>query len=185
MYQNRFWQRNYGWDDDGSPDSWAAALDDTSLIDSGDPAVDVSADPLDATGYYLTPYCTDAGTNSYGDPLANCTFNSESWDDYLLDQGYPCNCTEDECDETSPACCDSCGCPVCSCNEDECTPDSPACCADDSCRWATTAAAIQHRNRTNKHKPDNKHDNKHDNSQACQASFTRKPLSSARQVEAQ
>ncbi|KAH8880221.1 hypothetical protein GQ53DRAFT_891623 [Thozetella sp. PMI_491] len=138
LRQNRFWIKRYGWDDDGSPTSWSAP-DGSLLIDSGDPAVNISSNPLEETTDSSTaPYCTPAGTNEYGDPLVDYTFPNEPYDDWLLDQGYSCNCDESGCDETSPSCCADNACPPCDCNEDGCRQDSPDCCADSTCQWAMT-----------------------------------------------
>ena len=64
----------------------------------------------------------------------NVTMRFEGdWDKYLLDNGYPCNCSDDSCDLYSAQCCRRGDCPECDCADGDCQPGSPACCHDNSC----------------------------------------------------
>ncbi|MBE3045793.1 hypothetical protein IMZ48_25270 [Candidatus Bathyarchaeota archaeon] len=72
----------------------------------------------------------------------NVTMKFEGdWDRFLLDEGYPCNCTGDSCDLYSAQCCRRGDCPECDCAEGVCQPGSPACCEDNSCN-ATRPAEL-------------------------------------------
>ncbi|KAI1156396.1 hypothetical protein F4825DRAFT_446587 [Nemania diffusa] len=116
-----------------SPGCWAAAANDLNLIDSGDPAL--SADPgLDGSDDFAPPFCQPDGTNEYGDPLVDCTFPDQPYDEWLLDQGYTCNCNEDGCDRTLPWCCASGSCPACNWDESGCPDDSPDYCGNGTCK---------------------------------------------------
>jgi hypothetical protein len=86
---------------------------------------------------YLSSYSSWAGltpttTTSSATPTPTCD------DTCKLNNGNPCTCTEDGCDDNSPSCCASGTCPSCDCNEDGCSTDSPACCGNDSCAWSWT-----------------------------------------------
>ncbi|KAK8092424.1 glucan -beta-glucosidase protein [Apiospora kogelbergensis] len=76
---------------------------------------------------------TPTGTTSAG-PAAT----TDCDDQCKLDNGYPCNCNEDGCDDQSPSCCSTATCPLCFCSDTDCTPDSPTCCNTQSCQWSWT-----------------------------------------------
>lgn len=64
----------------------------------------------------------------------NVTMRFEGdWDNFLLDKGYACNCTDDGCDLYSAQCCRRNDCPKCDCADGVCQAGSPACCQDNSC----------------------------------------------------
>lgn len=75
--------------------------------------------------------CTDNGTTF------DCSLVAESYDNWLLESGYPCVCTEVECTDSSPSYCGNSSCPVHDWSTAGCTDDSPACCDSGACQWAT------------------------------------------------
>lgn len=123
VYANRMFQRQWGWPDDHSVA--VATVDDTSFTPGNDELLG-SFVPVNPP-----PNCVQNGNDFV------CEYVGETYDEWLLDNGYACDCTEDGCSETSPSCCADSTCPTCSCNEDGCTDDSPSCCADGACLWAS------------------------------------------------
>ena len=75
--------------------------------------------------------CVDTGSN------ITCAYLGESYDNWLLDAGYPCVCTENGCSGDSPSYCDDSSCPVCDYNDNGYTNGSPACYDSGTCQWAT------------------------------------------------
>ena len=140
MYQNRFYQNVWNWGGQGIPEE-LTLYDYSAYIADGDDEGQVDTD--DGSDPAVPFNCVPAGTSTEGYSLVNCTFLGEDPDEWLLDQGYPCVCTEDGCSDTSPSCCADASCPTCDCSEDGCSDDSPDCCADSTCQWATTESVIQ------------------------------------------
>jgi hypothetical protein len=84
--------------------------------------------------------CVDNGTD------INCSYIGMLYDDYLLDQGSPCNCTGNVCNSNSPACCATSNCSSCV----EITANTnltdlgavPSCCATNTCLWESNDATL-------------------------------------------
>ncbi|KAK8029256.1 glucan 1-3-beta-glucosidase [Apiospora marii] len=102
------------------------------------------ATPTELTTWYPTtaatttsststvPSITPSTTTTAPSPTPTCD------DQCKLDNGYPCTCNEDGCDDSSPACCSDASCPDCYCSDTGCDASSPKCCATDSCAWSWT-----------------------------------------------
>lgn len=133
-YANRWFGKQWGWNDPG------LLIDDGTEVTM---AVDYAtwwalgdSDVIDAASL---PLATDPPANcvtTTSTPGFTCSAISETYDNWLLDQGYACDGTA-----TTPSCCKTGTCPSCNCSGSSCpsSDSTPDCCFTNTCKWAKTA----------------------------------------------
>jgi hypothetical protein len=153
MYHTRFLGNKWGWSGAGTPDdiAWQPGtsggfpISDYEIGGKEIVAFDSANQTADDPASYPPECVVDSvSTVADGFTVYNCTYLGQDWkdwEDYLLDEGYQCNCTEDGCSEYSLSCCTDSNCPTCNCTEDGCSEDSPLCCEDGSCQWLTGSSS--------------------------------------------